>query len=533
MLNALLYQLRREFFAKKTNVIFAILGVLASVGMIAITHFISVESKTVFNPALVCAGISLVVVIAFDLALMGISSGDLLFTNSDVIFYLAGPFSPRFNLLLPVITSLKTSLTLMFVMSFQGAILSSLLGVRAIDVVILLVAMFVISAIGYTIVQIISASLIDKKKVRVAIETVMFALQGVWVLATAYSLMKEAGSFAAIPSLGSDRIIIALGNSNIIRALPFAGWLSLVVDGIYTGSIVRLILGIVLIIAGCSLAYIITNYIKFDYYEKAIESAQKIQERIAAQKAGVDMNAQVSKVKNDGKKHVGGFGPSVFFYKHINENIRATKLFFVNKLAFLYKIFIVVYLVVMKNQFSGDDVGDTSAMLVMTIMMLALLDTVVFAGGKAVVEITKPYFYLIPEKTSVKLFYTVLGGVPEIVFNALLSSAIIVWRVIGKFDLLTAVAAFVLFVAYDILCTYIAIIAGLVFKSFGKTLLTIVRYFVFWGVVGIIAVVSVILANVLNMSIGGGFIIAAVCTIGILLLASLLASKLIEGAECR
>lgn len=528
MLSALSYQLRREFFKKKSNVVIAILGVLFAALIIGVTHMMYLESDAVRNPDVVAAGISIAAMIVFDFTLAQISSGDLLFTNSDVNFYLAGPFTPKFNLLLPIITCLKTSVILLFVLSCQGAVLGNLLHVSGLDMIVLLIAVFIVSVIGYTFSQIVNALAYDKKVIRNVIEGIFIGLQVIVVLVSAYTLYKEAGSINAIPDLGSDKIITTVGDSIILKIIPIAGWISLITDGIYKASIIKLVFGIALTILSVAVLAFVANTFEFDYYERAIESAQKIAERVAAAKAGVDASANMTKLKNDGKNHVGGWGPSVFFHKHLNENRRATKLFFINKLATLYKIMVIIYCGFMTKTM-GDD---PSAMVVMALVMLGLLDTIVFAGGKSVVEITKPYFYLIPEKTSKKLFYTVMGGVPEIIFNALLAAVVVMWAYASGINVSIAIAAFVFFFFYDLLCTYTAILAGLIFKSFGKTLLTIVRYMIFWIVVGFIAVVAIICKVVLDISFVGLFVVAAICACVLLLIVSLITSKLIERAEC-
>lgn len=529
MLNALMYELRRGFLKKKSNIVFSILGVLASCFMIFVTHMISSENENVIrNPLIVASGISLIILVAFDLALATMGNGDLLFTHSDVNFYLAGPFTPRFNLLLPVITCLKSSLILMFILSFQGAVISSLLAVNALDMIILLLSVFVISAIGYTFAQIVNALTYEKDNVRKVIEGIFIAFQVVLGVVVLITLIKEAGSITAIPSLGTEKIIVTIGSNIFLKIIPFAGWLSLIVDGIIGGSIVKLILGIVLTVAGVALIYIVTNYFEFDYYEKAIESAQKIEERMAAQKAGVEAQLNAGKIKNDGKTHVGGFGASVFFYKHLNENKRISKLFFINKAALLYKVFVIVYSIIMSRTM-GDE---KTAMLSMVFAMICFMDTVVFAGGKAVVEITKPYFYLVPEKTSKKLLLTVLGGVPELIFNAIVAAGIITW-INGAVDISLIGACLVFFTIFDLLCTYVAIIAGLIFTSFGKTLLTLVRYFVFWGIAGVIAVIVGVMAVAFEMPVAVLILVAAGVSFVFLIIAGLIASKLIDRAECR
>lgn len=198
MLNALIYEEFKCFIKKKSNIVFSILGVLMFVGMILLTGSISAESDTPRNPAVVAAGIAVISVLAFDLTLAQISSGDLLFSTADAHFFLVGPFTPKFNLLLPVISSLKSALLLMFVLSCQGALLSSLFNVNALDMVLLLITFFVVSAIGYTFSQIVNAFAYDKKVIRKTIEFVIIGIEVIWALWVFYSLYTKAGSITGM-----------------------------------------------------------------------------------------------------------------------------------------------------------------------------------------------------------------------------------------------------------------------------------------------------------------------------------------------
>lgn len=531
MLGALIYEEFRCFIKKKSNVVFSILGIAMVLGMIFLTGFISSESDIARNPSVVAAGIAVISIVAFDFTLTQISSGDLLFSTADAHYFLVGPFTPRFNLLLPVIASLKTAILFMFILSCQGALISSLLRVNALDMIILLVAFFVVSALGYTFSQIVNALAYDKKVVRYAIEGVIIAIQVVWIGIAFYSLYNQAGSIVGIKDLGLETILETLNGNIAIKFVPFAGWISLIVDGIYTGSVIKLILGIVLIAAGVAILAIITNVFDLDYYERAVETAQKLQQRVAAQKAGVDGNAQLTtNIKNDGKKHVGGFGADVFFYKHLNENTRTSKFFFVNKLSLVYKVFVLIYVVFMTNTSFKDD---KSTGVVMALFMLLLLNTVVFAGGKTVVELTRPYFFLVPEKTSKKLLFAILGGVPEMVFDAVLATGIIAWQLRDTLNPIIIIGSVVFFTLYNLLCTYIAIVATAIFPHLGKTLLTLVRYGAFWFIAGTGAIVLLVAKIFIDFSYGGGFLIAAGVTLVYVLIASLITSKLVDRIEIK
>ena len=323
MLKAYLYQTSKCFFKQKRNVVLTILAVLFVALMVFVTGLMGAEKFATRDNNLVAAGVSLVSIIVFDFAIMGISSGQLLFTNPDVNFYMAGPFTRKFNLIIPITTSIKTALYFIFVIACQGALFSSMFGFRSIDMLFMLAAGFVAMTLGNIISQLIIAWLHDNKTVKKVIEFALIAFHVAWLGSVFYALVSEAGSVSGIASLGSVKIITTLGGSIFLKIIPVGGWLSFIADGIYLGSMVKLILGIVLLIAALAIIMIMFNVANFDYYEEGIASAQKMADRLAAKSAGVEeMAADVSKIKVRDGSFGSASGASVFFFKHLIENTR-------------------------------------------------------------------------------------------------------------------------------------------------------------------------------------------------------------------
>ncbi len=530
MLKAYLYVARKNFLKKKINVVFAILGVVMVVGMLALTGVFTEMNDKAFDPEFISAGLSILTLLMFDLTFLNLVSGVLMYTNPDVNFFFAGPFTKKFNLIIPIVSSLKNAALMVFVVSMQSSYLSGIFHFRFIDSLIFVLAVFFMSALGNVISQIITMALHNKKKATKVIESVFAGFHILLAVAVLFQLKTEAGSFSAIRSLGYERIIKAIGNSIFLKIIPCGGWATLIFDGIYLSSAVKLILGIVLLVATIALTIIAINNIKFDYYEEAIAAAQKMADKIAAKAAGIeDMSAvDTSKIKVENGSFSGGSGASVFFHKHLLENKRFSKLFFLNKTLVAYKLIAFVYSVFLSKFINGD--GSMVGTAVGTLMMLLIFDSMIFAGGKAVLEYNKPYFFLIPEKTYKKLWACIAGSIPEVIISGICSSAILLFAM-KSFEPVTAVLAFFMFAVADLVCIFIANIIASLFNYLGKTPALMMRQFAYLGIVGAAMIPGAVVAAITKTGLAGFVGFSTAVLTGLLIVVSIIGSLVIDRKE--
>ena len=531
MLSAYLYVAKKNFLKKKINVVFAIVGVVMVVGMLALTGVFTKMNGTDFDPEFLSAGLSILTLLMFDLTFLNIVSGVIMYTNPDVNFFFAGPFTRKFNLIIPIVSSLKNAALMVFVVSMQSSYLSGIFHFRFIDALIAVIAVFVVCAIGNVISQVITMALHNKKTVKTALEVIFAGFHVLLAASVILSLKSQAGSFSAISSLGSAAIVKAIGNSIFLKIIPVGGWLTLIFDGIYLSSMVKLVLGIVLTIATIAITIIIINNFKFDYYEEAIAAAQKMADKMAAKAAGIENMSSVdtSKINVENGSFKGGSGASVFFYKHLLENKRFSKLFFLNKTLVAYKIVAFLYSVMMTKTIATDNGGKIGS-IVGAMMMLLIFDSLIFAGGKAVLEYNKPYFFLIPEKTYKKLWACIAGNIPEVIISGIASAAIVCF-VQKSFDILTAGTTFALFVVADLVCIFLANIIASLFNYIGKTPAMMLRQFIYLGLVGAAMIPGIVVAAVTKTGLPMVLGVSAVVLFVILIIVSILGSLLIERKE--
>ena len=526
MLKAFLFQQSHCFFKKKLNVVVTILAIVLAVGMILMTGFLSNQSHEVKDIGLISAGVSIVGLLLFDFGILGVMSGNLLYTNPDVNFYMAGPFTKKFNLLIPILTSIKSAFYIIFILSCQAAVFASIFGFRGRDMLLALAGGLIMNALGNTISQILLAWLHDKEKLRKAIGCVIFAFHIVLFVAVALALKEEAGSFAAIGSLGAPKILGTLGKSLFLKIIPVGGWYTMIINGIYTGSVIDLILGICLMVAVIAFVAIALNSVNFDYYEEAMAGAQKIADMKAAKSAGVEeMAVDTSKIDIKKGSFKRGFGASVFFHKHLLENTRFSKFFFVNRTTVLYKAIAILYALFMMKT------NEMNAGLYAGLFMMLFFDITAFAGGKAMLELNRPYFFMIPEKMSIKLMYVVFGSLPEILFNAVLAGFAMGALTYKNLDIRVCLAVAVITIFLDFLSLFVADIFVTLLGTIGKTPLLLVRQFAIIGVLIVVAILTIVIKLVSGLSLATTLFVGAGILLAFTLLAWFLASKLISRKE--
>ena len=223
-------------------------------------------------------------------------------------------------------------------------------------------------------------------------------------------------------------------------------------------------------------------------------------------------------------KKIAVYRLSEFFHRHLFENKRATKLFFVNQLSLLYRLITVFYMAILCNvDNDGPSMGIISGFA-----MMIILNSIIFGGGKTVLEFNRPYIFMVPEKASRKLFNCILSELPEMIFDSILCAAIM-WY-FAKLDILACAGVALMMVVFDLLFELMALIALRLFKGLGRVLLTMFRTFMGYGIV-LAAVVPGIIVYFITKSMF--FMTLTAAGIGIVILAILftVSRNLIDRVE--
>ncbi|MCQ2482659.1 MAG: putative ABC exporter domain-containing protein [Clostridia bacterium] len=530
MLNSLLYRYRKQFIKKPVNMLLSLVAVVFVIFMILFPTLMQIDSEEaiMYDSEIVSGLFGILSFVCFFISISAVTKGKITgYSLADVNFHFAGPFSRKFNKIISVIGNIQISLVICFVFCCQSALIYSISGITSVDLVVMLVLIFMSTITGSLLSNIFAPVVADNESLKRAVSVVIYACVGVFILFGFVEVYKAAGSVSSILSLGLPTIIKLVGNSPISRFFPYSGWFSSVYVGIITHNYLLLIISIVLSVLGIAAVVYFLDRLDIEYYELASETALKVADLVAARKAGVDSDtARINNKVKVGKEIFNrGWGANAFMHKNFFEYKRQTKFFFVNPLSVFYRIFIFVYLMIMSKT-------NPDLVFMESLFMNFILNAVIYAGGKSVLEFNRPFFYMIPEKAGVKLWYCILADIPTMIFDSvicLISMLILTDR--NMVSVLGWVFYMIMFVTFDLFCEFMAVIIIKKFSGLDKIGLTIVRNLIIYAVSGITVLIGYILMNAFRLSFAWLFVF---CTIGFVvesLILSLIVPPLLNQME--
>ncbi|MBQ7274129.1 MAG: hypothetical protein IJR15_01610 [Clostridiales bacterium] len=534
MLRAYLYRVRRSALKHPWKFLLLLLFIGIFVIMMAFPTLMAMPNSdgTVsdsFVPRdidVVRGGLYLFLVVMFNFMFYtGLKNGVVGFSTADVVYHMAGPFTPRFNLILAASGTMQICVVFAFFISTQTAMIYNAIGVSTVDLLYIVFGSFVSALIGYFLGSFFGALYSDdedegkrNKVMTVGIVLDLIAVGGFAVTAFVNNTLLPFSAKGALA---------AFGNSWFIKAFPGGGWVAMIYDGIISRSPVLTAAGAVLVIASLAVLFVVYTRFDLNYYEAAIAYAQKAHDMAEAKRAGVDADtAAMTKRAKVGKEKLGsGEGASALTAIHFLMNKRGSKFFFVNPLAMMYRLITAGYLFFMSQSGSNDN---PKSLIISAFMMMILLNAVVYAGGKTVTEFTKHYIYLIPETSKSKLFACLKADIPEMAFDSVLCALLM--NLLVGLSWPEAIAFGGMMIVFDLLCEMAALLIMRLLPMLGKYLLMMVRYIGVMIAVSI-AIVPLVAVTAITSELFFGIIAGAVT--GIILIAILLpiASVVVDRAE--
>lgn len=530
MLSATLYRIRRDLAKKPWVPILALIALAFAVMMIWTGSMASEDSDVVRNLELSIGAINVITILVFDFIFMsGLNSGAVGFSTADVNFHMAGPFTPKFNLILASGGIAKLCALFLWVLCCQSTTLSLMFGFNAKDLIALILGNMLTMCLGYAAGSFLCAFFNDNEDAVRKVKIGFYAVNVIFVAVSFALLYKSHGSIDAIKALGIKGIISGIGSATPAKFFPFAGWINLVYTGIAYKNSFYLIVGIVVTLA--LIATIVALYLKcdVDYYESAMASAQKLADLKEAKRAGVDTDtAKVNeKVKVGRETLTKGWGASVFTYRHFLENSRASKLFFINYLGILYRIISFGYGMMMDKVIGMDS---PEATIVAVMVMMIMLNGVVYGGGKTILEFNRPYIFMIPEKASKKLMACLSASVPEILFDSVLCGAMVMY--FGHMGIAVGICTAVMMVVFDFLFQLVGLLSLRIFKSLGRTLLIMLRTLLGYGLI-LVSFIPALIVFLVSGGVSIAVIFAVAAAVGAVITGILMifAKDLIDKVE--
>ncbi|MBR5386112.1 MAG: hypothetical protein IK142_00860 [Clostridiales bacterium] len=428
------------------------------------------------NDEIVLGIMSLLLIICFDYAFAtGFRSGVLGYHPADMTFQFAAPFSRVFNLFVSFPYGVGSMVVFVWLLCVNSPVLTWWIGFTTVDMIAFLIEALFIMALTFMITSFISAKFADKVWPKVVIVVMLLAFHFVLFAVVISQLIREYGSFAILREESLIIILTKAGNSIWSDAFPIAGWVGLIYKGLLRGVHSYFPLVVSLYVLVSVLTVLFYRKVKLDFYETAVLNTGRIIEIVEASKAGVEaVNTGIARTAVVGNEvYKRGWGASAFFHMHLFENLRTSKLFFINKVAMIYRIFALIVLLITDSILS-EDLDVLVIIIGMTTMMV--LNAIVFGGGKTVMELGRPYFFLVPENTISKLAMCILADLPEMFFDGVLCALLIKLVAWNDFTWLPAVTFVVMMTAFDLLSQTVGIVCVKLLRQFGKFSMMFARY---------------------------------------------------------
>ncbi len=322
----------------------------------------------------------------------GLSTGCSLFTMPDVGLLFVAPISSKKILIYGLISTLGKSLLGSIFIFYQVGNLKANFGYGFQEIF----ALFIIFAFMILLCQLISIGIyifsngnpIRKKMVM----TIFYGSIAALLLVVLFIQKQE--------QVGMLEATFRVVDSSWFGYIPIAGWSTMFFSGVVQGSFFMTLVPLVLFIVLGALIVSLLTVGTADYYEDVLLSTEVNYTRLKAAKEGrnVPQTNKKIKVKDKDQGINKGTGAMTLVYKHMLEMKRRSRFVFVDG----YTIFTMVVLGGAAYSFKLKDAPAEAIYGVLAFVIY--LEFIVTMIGRIKGELLKPYIYLIPERSIIKVF---------------------------------------------------------------------------------------------------------------------------------
>ena len=346
--------------------------------------------------------------------LRGLRSGASFFNMSDVNLLFVAPISPKKILLYGLMRQMGATLLICFFLLSYGGMAISSFGIPVAMGVGLLIGL----AAAIFLVQLLAMflySLVNGRPER--IRAVKYTLYVVFLLILGY-----VGASIYLNGLSMESALAAI-SSPVLEYVPVLGWIKGLLFACLNGDMVHVLLFAVLLLAGAGVILLLFLRVDADYYEDVLENAENTYAMKEAAKSGnMDANMKLNprKIRVGATGLRGGNGASAFFYKHLLEIRRRSRLIFLSGSSLLLVACCLGMAFIMKS--SGDEDPMSPNMIMMIAAMMGIyLQFFMNATGEWSREMTKPYLFLVPVSPFLKLVWASLTSLIKPLADGLIS----------------------------------------------------------------------------------------------------------------
>jgi|GEM_PF-2458984 len=429
------------------------------------------------NDTLITALFSVCLIVAFDYAfILGNRMFPMNFSMADCTYHFSGPFSKWEVVKVPFGKALIGMLFFVWFIDCQAMMMTFMFDINIADMLWLLGLCMAVMLVSYFLGVALAVLLSEGNKYYYT----SYVFLGYHLILIGVLLYMATSHFHVsikdLLDVDADELVIYLGDTWPVKTFPVAGWLAYAYKGYLSGNVKYIVLAIVVFVVLMALLLSYLMFGKYDFYDRACSMATRANDFREARKAGVDMAttslAVDARVGREKFNH--GWGVSAIFYKHIFENIRTSKIFFVNQAAFLFRVVCAGLLLLAKASDDADNFPH--AFVVGAVVMLMIFNTVAFTGGRTILEFNRPFIYMIPASPRRKLFACIFAEIPEIFFDSLCCGAIL-WLASPTTVTWGMFFCFLpMIIAFDFFCEILSLVCVRTMRGLGRYTLLVVKY---------------------------------------------------------
>lgn len=348
--------------------------------------------------------LGILLLIGLPVLFNGLKSGATFFKMSDVNYVFSAPISPRSVLAYGMVKQMGTSILMIVFLLLYSGMLSDLFGLAAWQTAVLVVGIAVLLFVIQLLTLLIYGSVGgDSHRIEIA-KRVVYVILGIAALYILFYFLSNGSNAEAFTAAVS---------SPYLFCIPAFGWMQGLAFGIIQGNIILTIafsvLNVVMLV-GLLLLFLYSNP---DYYEDVLQSTETTFETHKAMREGRIFGNQNRTPKNIKVTDTGigrGWGANTFFYKHVRQNKRVSRIPFLGTSTWVMAA-VNIMMAVIFQRIGGrsEDVMAPGVILAICAVTSSYILFFFNMQGDWAQELMKPYIYLVPEKPFQKLVWASLS----------------------------------------------------------------------------------------------------------------------------
>lgn len=348
-----------------------------------------------------------------------LKSGTTVFTMSDVNMLFVSPISPKLILSFGLLKQMGAIVFAFIIFLLYGGMIRSIFNVTVAQAVVLIAGLLIfVLCCQITAMALYSLINGDIKRNRIIKAALYICVAAVPIIMGIRILSN---------GVTTDSVFGAL-KTPIAEIVPLFGWAKGLVFAIINLDILKICIfsALMLALVGASLAYFL--FCQPDYYEDVLQNTESTYEMRQAMKQGkvVDKRdfSNFRKIRVH-KTGIGfGKGASAFFFKHLCEIKRRSRLMFLNTYSFVQAA-CGMFMAVIFTKIDSEDPIPATVALISIFAMSVYMQMFFSAAGEWGRELLKPYIYLVPASPMKKLFFASLTSIIKPFFDGILTFGVL------------------------------------------------------------------------------------------------------------